>query len=304
MSPDPPVISVIIASVGSPSELAACLQSLAQQEGDVRIEVIVADRVGQPTARLVAQEFPWVRLLSFPADRTIPALRAAALAQSRGRIVAVIEDHCVADPRWLQEIIRAHGDHPDCAAIGGAVENGRHERLVDRAAFFCEYSQYMPPLPRGYAEAIPGNNASYKRQAFEGDEGRPDALAGGFWEFTLHQRLRERGDRFFLEPAIVVYHNKPFGFRYFLRQRFHYSRQYAGGVVAGATLGRRVIRGLASLGLPLLLLARIVTQTAHKGRSRQLLGSLPVLGAFTVAWAMGEMVGCLFGPGHSLVVVE
>lgn len=305
MTKDTPTLSVIIASVNGLPMIEDCLASLAAQQGNVHAEVIVMDVAGEETVNVVREEFPWVQLVTFGERRTIPQLRAAGLQHAAGEIIAIIEDHCVADPHWYEEIVNAHRAHPEYIAVGGPVENGSRHRLVDWAVFFCEYSTFMMPLPRGRAEDIPGNNAAYKRRAFQGLSHPEETLTSGFWESTLHRELRARGDQFFLEPAMVVYHKKHFGFWYFLGQRYHYSRYYAGRLVSGASLPRRVLRSAAALALPLLLLSRIARRIVKKKRHlRELLLTSPLLVIFTGAWAIGEMVGGMFGPGQSLREVD
>lgn len=300
-----PVLSVIVASVNGPPMIEECLAALAAQRGDVAAEVIVVDVTGGETVRHLEREFPWVELVAFAERRTIPELRAAGLARSRGEIVAVIEDHCNVEEHWFEEIVAAHRAHPECVAVGGAVENGSCGRLVDWAVFFCEYGAHMRPLPRGIAGDVTGNNVSYKRRAFEGIENLEEVLSEGFWESTLHPKLRARGDRFFLEPSIVVYHKKEFGFRYFLGQRYHYSRYYAGTLFGGAGPAKRVLRGAASLALPPLLVGRIAARIFRKRRHlKELLLTTPLLAIFTGTWAVGEAVGCVLGPGQSLNEIE
>ncbi len=300
-----PTLSVIIADVNGPPVIVACLKALARQRGEVDAEVIVAEATGEETARLIREGFPWVKVLPFAERMTIPELRTAALAHSNGDIIAVIEDHCDPDEHWYEEIVEAHRAHPECVAIGGVVENGKRERLIDWAVFFAEYSPYMQPMVRGKTEDIPGNNVSYKRAAFEGVDGLDEYLKQGFWESTLHQRLLDRGDRFFLEPAITVYHCKYFRFLYSLSQRFHYSRYYAGTNFSRAGLGPRLYRSAVSLALPLILMARIGQRVAKKKRHmKELIQTIPLLLIITLVWAVGELVGSLFGPGQSLYRVE
>lgn len=300
-----PTISVIIASVNGVPMIEECLASLAAQQGNVHAEVIVMDVTGDETVKLIQEKFPWVRLETFIERRTIPQLRAAGLQYAAGEIIAIIEDHCLPDPHWYEEMTKAHRAHAEHIAVGGPVENGSCDRLVDWAVFFCEYSAFMMPLPRGTVEDIPGNNASYKRTAFEGILHLEETLTSGFWESTLHKELRARGERFFLEPSMVVYHKKRFGFWYFISQRYHYSRYYAGRLVSGASVPWRVLRGAAALALPVLLLSRIARRIVRKRRHlKELLLTIPLLVVFTGAWAIGEMVGGVLGPGHSLDEVE
>lgn len=305
MTQKTPSLSVIIASVNGRPMIEECLASLEAQQGNTDAEVIVMDITGEDTARLLEERFPSVKLMSIGERRTIPQLRTAGLLAARGEIIAVIEDHCIADPHWYEAIVNAHRAHPECVAVGGAVENGSRTRLIDWAVFFCEYSAYMLPVLRGIVEDIPGNNASYKRRAFDNVPNVEYVLGQRFWESGLHQHLRARGERFLSEPSIVVYHKKHFGFGYFLSQRYHYSRYYAGMLVSEAGVPLRLFRSLAALALPFLLLARIMARVAGKRRHlKELLLAYPLLIVFTIAWAIGEMVGGVLGPGQSLSKVK
>ncbi len=61
---------------------------------------------------------------------------ARALREARGEVVALTEDHAIPRPGWVPAIIRAHADHPEAAAIGGAIENGSTESSLDWASYF------------------------------------------------------------------------------------------------------------------------------------------------------------------------
>src|SRR5262249_27793956 len=159
----------------------------------------------------------------------------------------ITEDHCLAHPRWFQTIARAHQDGH--RAVGGPVENGSVERSVDWAVFFCEYARFMLPMPQGIVAEIPGNNSAYERGILQrlGTE-----LQAELWETFLHQRLRELGVRFYSDPEMVVYHKKSFGFRYFMSQRYHYSRSFAGMRLRRAPWWQRLGYACAVLLLPAL----------------------------------------------------
>ena len=189
--------------------------------------------------------------------------------------------------------------------MGGAVENGNCQRLVDWAVYFAEYSSYMPPLPRGLVNDLPGNNVAYKRAAFCGFDELEKDLSRGFWESTLHQKLLVRGERFLSEPSITVYHRKRFELFYSLSQRFHYSRYYAGTFFASGSLRTRLFRSAVSLALPPLLMVRIGSRvTKNRRHVKKLVQVAPLLAIITVVWAAGELVGSLFGSGQSLSKVE
>jgi glycosyltransferase involved in cell wall biosynthesis len=298
----PPKISVVIASVNGRGYLDDCLRALENQTLKDQAEVIVVDCCGDGVTAWIRRQYPSVKLLSFPERKTIPELRAIGMKQARGGIVALTEDHCLAEPHWYERILLAHQTH--YGAIGGAVENDPSiKRAVDWAVFFCEYSPYMKPILAGEVPDIPGNNLSYRREflAHLGDlldDGRS-------WESSLNARLRQNGIRLYSDPSIVVYHKKVFGFRYFISQRYHYARSYAGLRVANSCLAKGILYALFCPLLPGLLVGRISRQVVSKRRHvDQWARALPFLALFTLVWAWGEFVGYLCGPGESLLQVE
>ena len=295
-----PLVSVVVASVNGLPALAECLDALLDEEEDGALEVVVADRVGGATRESVRRRDPArVQLVEAGSETSIPRLRALAMAHARGRLIVILEDHCNVAPGWLRALIQAHED--GWRAIGGAVANACTDRVVDRAVFFCEYARFMPPLDRGPVVEITGNNSAYDREllASLGPE-----LDDEVWESFLHQRMSESGERFFCEPSMLVFHKKHFEFLYFVSQRYHYSRSFAGMRLAGAPLWRRLAYALATPLLPPLLFLRILRTVWAKGQTRSFLGAAPALVAFLIPWAWGETIGALFGPGRSLERVE
>src|ERR1700730_13903937 len=99
-----PIISVIIFAREAAATIAQTLSSLAHQNG-MRddVEVLVADCSSDGTTEIVREQFPWVRHLQFPPG-TMPAIKAIAIREVRGDIVAIIDAHDAAEPGWLAEI--------------------------------------------------------------------------------------------------------------------------------------------------------------------------------------------------------
>ena len=292
-----PALSVVVASVNGLPYLGDCLDALRDRAPEA--EVVVADWTDEDTRRRVREGWPGVRLLSFDAPTTIPELRAAGIAAARAPNVAVIEDHCVVAPEWAGALVSAHGEGHD--VVGGPIRNGRPERLRDWAAFFCEYSEHIEPLPRGAVPSLAGMNVSYDRAALGAIE---DLLAEGRWETWLHPRLVEAGFSFWCEPAAVVHHVKDFGVVEFLSQRWHYSRSHAG--MRNAELGwRRIVYLGGSPLLVPLMYARIARNVWSRGRHRlRFLAATPLVLAYVTVWAAGEAVGYALGGGRSLLRVR
>ena len=301
MSTEAPEISVVIASVNGLPYPLACLESLAEQQGDIAAEVVLADCTGPATAAAVRERFPDVRLLTFDERKSVPFLRAEGIRAARGRLVVVTEDHCVPRADWYQRFLEAHR-RTGWAAVGGGVENGSTDRVVDWAVYFCEYSQHMSPVPEGPSDFIPGMNVAYDMDALGSLK---EVFAEGLWENFLHDRLRAAGHVIGMDPSIVVRHQKYFTVSMFLSERFHYSRSFAGMRVQGAPWRVRLAWAGATLLLPPLLIARVSRNVLRRRRHLGwYLRSLPLVILFSTMWAIGELVGYLAGPGDSILKVR
>lgn len=296
----PAKISVVIAAVNGRECLEECLGAIDRERHGTDAEIIVLNCCRDGTAEYVRRTFPYVKLHDFDTRLSIPHLRAIGMEQATGDVVVVIEDHCLAGDHWFGEIARAAAT--GYSVMGGAVENGSPDRLTDWAVFFCEYSFSMLPLPTGKADAVSGNNVAYRRDVLATVD---ETLKRDYWEYFLHAELRKRGETFYSAPSMVVLHKKRFGFGYFMTQRFHYSRSFAGMRRKQLSTKQRLFYLCASPALPLLMLLRIGREVRRKRRFyKEFLLSLPILSVFLVSYAAGEFAGYLCGGGNSLLKVE
>lgn len=299
------VLSVIVPSVNGVPDLERTLTALEREAAEVPLELLVVDRLGEEVRATVRATFPRAHVIDVPADTTIPAMRMAAFAVACGNHVAVIEDHIVVPRGWARSMLEALGEAqrgPRPAVVGGAVENGATRRVVDWAAFLCEYSHCLTPLPAGPSTWLTGNNVVYPKWLLER---YLDRLSADTWENHLHAMMRADGVTLVCRPDIVVAHEKYYTIREYVTQRYWYARSYAGARVSGAAVGKRIAVGMAAAMLPPVLLWRIIVRVLGKRRHRaELVQSIPLLIVFVCAWAAGEVVGSWFGAGRSLQKVR
>jgi hypothetical protein len=288
---------VVIASVNGMPYLAECLESLERHAPEA--EVVVADWTDAETRRAVSERWPGVRLISFDEPKAVPELRAAGIAAARAPYVAVIEDHCVVRNGWARRLIDRHREGRQ--VVGGPVANRASRRTRDWAAFFCEYSEHMEPLPTGPTGSLTGMNVSYDRTAIRTME---QLLREGRWETWLHPHLLASGVKLYADGGATLDHAKDFGFRDFLSQRFHYARSHAG--MRNPELGwKRVVYVLGAPALVPLLYARMARNVMRKRRHRgRFLLATPLILVYLAVWAAGEAVGYGLGGGRSLLKVR
>ena len=293
-----PVLSVVVPSVNGWGYLEGCLAALAAQDLDRPLEILVADRVGDAVRGPLRTRFPEARLLTAAPGTTIPALRAMAFAAARADVVGVIEDHVLVPTDWARRMLalQAQGEQ----VVGGSVRNAATERLVDRAAFLCEYHEGLSPAA-GPSAGVTGNNVTYRRSLLETHRA---AWTAERWENHLHDALRRDGVVLHAHPDITVNHEMHYTVGNYLEQRYLYSRSWAGMRLAGAPVGRRLVMGLLAFALPPVVLLRIVRRARAVPAYRSAVWpALPLLALFTVAWALGEVVGSWFGGGDALARV-
>lgn len=293
-------LSVVVPSVNGSDDLDGVLAALEKQGNPAALEIIVVDRLGEELRRHVREKFPRVRVIPVPHDTTIPQMRAIGFDACTADAVAVIEDHVIVPRGWADALLGALNGNR--RVVAGSVENAATGRLSDWAAFLCEYSHCINPLPSGQVSWLTGNNVVYPRALLNEFK---DVIAEGAWENRLHDAMRDAGVALVCHPEIVVGHKKSFSVGEYLGQRYLYARSYAGARVKGRSVGPRLAYAAAAVALPPLLLWRTVSRVVSKRRHiGHLVRSLPLLGLFVCAWAAGEVVGYARGAGDSLARVR
>ena len=169
-------------------------------------------------------------MIHAPEIKKVPALRRRGVEEATCELVAIIEEHCSANSDWLRQAVAAHsiGDY---GAVGGPIVDYSYDRLRDWVVYFCEYNGALPPVLKGETAHLNDANIAYRRQLLID---HVHLLDDGYWPMTLHATLLAEGTKFLSVPEMVVYHRGPFDFGYYLRQRYLFSRAFAGVRAANA----------------------------------------------------------------------
>ena len=218
-----PAISVVIASIVGPPFIDDCIASVLAQKNAPPFEVIVVDCRGPENVARLRARFPQAQFVEVPQRESVPQLRALGVQHAQGEIVAIIEEHCLAAEQWLATVSAAFS--PEYVAVGGPVDFRSDGRLRDWITYFIEYNSYLPPWSDGDSYNVGSANAAYRRQTLEANR---ELLTEGYWEAALHPKLLAEGARFRSVPGMIAYHRGPFDYLYYVRQRYLFSRAFAG----------------------------------------------------------------------------
>ena len=221
------LLSVIIPTFRRKERLRGLLRAIVKQVVDATYEVIVIDDGGGGLDSLV-KEFEGLLPLRFLAQANSGPAQARnnGARVARGQRLVFIDDDCVPEPDWLQQIALAHAEIPD-AAIGGTTVNLLSENSFSAASqLLIDFLYLYFQLEEGRKDAfLTTNNASVPRERFweiGGFDVGFERAAGEDREFF--DRWRFLGDRIVFRPQIVVGHTHWLDFKGFVLQHFCYGQ--------------------------------------------------------------------------------
>lgn len=209
-------LAVAISTRDRPDALQRCLESLGvgRRRPD---EVVVADQSDRPdTSRVVdeakANGLPIRYVRARPGG--LGVAQNDAVAATASEIVAVLDDDCVADESWLQEIAKAFEADPELALVAGRVLP-----LGPPSPGTYPVSSRVSTEPRAFlGKNLPwhlgsGNNFALRREWFErigGCDERlgPGAPLKGGLDMDLFYRLLRAGGHARYEPLVLVLHER------------------------------------------------------------------------------------------------
>ena len=288
--PEGPEISVIIASYNSRGTVEVCLKSLAEQATPREYEVILVDSSTDGTGQLVEEKYPHVIIHRCSERKFAGDARNLGISKARAKLIAFIDTDCQAESDWIEKIVRAHeSPYP---AIGGAIANGTPDSYVGSAAYFCEFSGWMPGrLPR-LMDDIAGANMSYKKDIFDK---YGYFIQGTYCSDTeFHWRLGKDGLMLRFDPSIRVSHHNIDRFGKFLNHEAFHGRCFAKVRMKaqGFSRLRRLIFVAFSPLLPLRLLYKIMRNSIASGSYlRRFLWVSPLVLLGVIYWSFGEALG-------------
>ena len=284
-----PQVSVVVASFSGEDALSRCLDSVLAQPSAP--EILVATNLDKGVVARLGHRYPTVKFLQGPPGASVFALRALGVARATGRIVALTEDHCTVCSGWLAALMAGH--EKGHGIVGGPVDNGLTRGAYNWALYFSEYGVYMPPQPEGPARVVSGLNVAYERELLRSCQ---ETWRDAFRENEVHDVLGAGGEGPhipYMSPDALVYSHLGMGFAEAMRHLFGGGRHFGAYRRLRAAPIKKMFWALASPGVPLVLLARIVRRVVRCDPRRlwPLVTCTPFLIALLGAWSLGEAVG-------------
>lgn len=291
-----PPLSVVVGTTEGWPYVQPVLDAIRGDAEALGVEILFVDGSGhQPPRREdIGGHVRWLTSRS----TSVFKLYAEGLREALGEVVATTEDHAVPRPGWCAAILRAHAEHPEAAAIGGAIENGSRHSLIAWASYFITQGPHMAPLGNRQVPMTTNEaNVSYKRSAVV-DLDDNDGL--GFMAILHNQRLAERGEILRVDDRMVVDHFETVGLRATSAIHFHNGRAISGFIRHKGMTTEQWLRMAAALVLPVYRTARAIRIGLGKGRMRgRVLASAPIALWLDYCGGVGHLLGYVAGEGDS-----
>lgn len=292
-----PRVSVVVAARVAPDTIEKTLASLSAQQRVAEIEVFIVDGSDDGHMAVLAQHSHF-RYVALPGGN-LPDLKAAAIREARGELIAILDPSDAAEPNWIDEMLAAFSNK-EVWAVGGSVLLSGPKNAGNVAAYLFEYGAFNPPIVAGDVPGdLPGNNVAYRREVLT--ETCADILAvEGFNKPFFHERIRSRGGRLVIRPTMCVHHLTHYGFVAFGIRRFHYGRCFGAVRVKRASFRMGLLYRLFAPAVVPMLVGRHIRRAANHAANRKLLpGAMLALCGVCACWGVGEWLGSWFGAGRS-----
>lgn len=208
-----PTVSVVVASVGRPDELSACLRSIANQTAKPD-EVLVVAQVADLDTREAARELG--AAVTVVQEPGLALALQTGIARASCDVVAFVDDDARAHSDWVERIGRAFAANPRLALLGGRDNVGGDAGSGDlkTPVGLLRLGKVVGNHHRGRGAArrvhhVKGANMSMRREVVAGIPLAELVAGSGAQvrnEFVLSLAVRTQGLDVIYDPSIQVDH--------------------------------------------------------------------------------------------------
>jgi len=200
-----PPVSVYVPAYNAEEFLARCIESLLTQTHRPA-EILIVDDGSRDSTREIATRYPQVTLLSHTQNRGLGAARNTAFQAARYELVASLDADCVAEPTWLEQLVKSMEERP-ITGVGGRLVEGVRESLADR--WRCAHMlQEWGDAPLDDPLFLFGCNNLFRKTAVLEAGGYNEDMRTNGEDADLTRRLKARGHWLVYNPSAVATHQR------------------------------------------------------------------------------------------------
>ncbi len=274
--------------------IAGVMRCLRAQTARDRLEIIIVGPIDRDAYR--EQDFARVQVVQIPTILSLEEARAVGVRHATAPIVFIGETHSFPHADFAEKLIEAHTG--PWAAVQPAMENANPGGSIALSNLMLDYGRWLAPGRAREVENVPDFNCSFKREELLGGAQSVEELFRA--RNAVAQDLRRRGYRLYLEPAAKLSHLNVSMPGPWLAERYLAGRILGGARAAIWPHRRRLLYLAGSIAIPLVLFLRAARVARRLRLSWPRLAAVsPALFVGSLAWALGEVIGYIFGSGEA-----
>lgn len=212
------MISVIVPAYNAEKTIAPCIESLVNQSYPGKYEIIVVDDGSKDNTAKAAENFRQAKIIR--QKHSGPAVtRNHGVQQSSGDIIIFTDSDCVADRKWIEEMLKPF-ENKEISGVQGRYKT-RQKRLISRFAQYEIEDRYDKLRGQKFIDFVSTYSAAYRKAAFNEVGGfSQDFQTASGEDPEVSFKLAKKGYKMVFNPNAIVYHLHPETLTDYLRTKF------------------------------------------------------------------------------------
>lgn len=208
-------VSIVINTYNRASQLNDCLRSLQNLEYD-EFEVVVVNGPSTDSTKELCERYSDQIIYVDCSERNLSVSRNLGIANSRGEIVAFIDDDAVVHPKWLEKTVEKYSSDKIVAVGGFTIDHTG--KCFQATTTLCNRLGDAQIIPSGispevfcfpgtmFFPSLLGTNSTFRKKALENIGGFDETFAYFLDETDVCLRLVDQGGQIIYAPDALIYH--------------------------------------------------------------------------------------------------
>jgi len=217
--------TVFICTYNRGSLIEGALDALINNQNRIPDEIIVVNGSGENNCQEVLEKwrkkFPELKIIKTK-NKNLATSRNVGLPHCSGDLILQTDDDARPFPNWIEEMVKAHKNNPNCGVIGGQVIDASRGSFLSKIADIATFpNHYINQKVRSVA----GVNSSYKKEVID-QVGKYDETLFRGEDVDYNWRAIKKGWGVLFCPKIKVKHLHRSSWKGLFQQHFMYGRAH------------------------------------------------------------------------------
>jgi len=210
-------VSIVLCTYNRQDFIVKCLDSLRRQTFKNFELIVVNDNSTDRTKSILkdySRKYDKIKIINNTKNKGVSGARNSGIRKAKGEIIAFLDDDCIADKNWLNELIKPYKNQ-DIIGVGGRITNPKPSNLAELA------NEGLNDVANksGVIDRFIGGNMSF-RTSFIKKIRFDETLKYGSDEWDVCATAKKHGHKLFYQHTSRVTHYHPSTFGSLIRQQY------------------------------------------------------------------------------------